>query len=494
VFGSLVDGLTAAGNPSIFVRQVYLANLQTGAITLVSKSPSGEPGNGSTNLYGGNATYEDTFRFPFDLSDDGRYVAFHSSASNLVDGDTNGQQDLFLYDRVADSVVRIDHAPGGAQSSGVSYNPSISADGRYVAFVSTKSDLVVGDSNGCEDAFRYDRDTGTIIRVSIGNDGAQANDPVYNCSIDGAGDTVAFDTFSDNLIAAADTNGYNDCFVREIDAGTTERISVTSGGSQTVPFDFVYKSEGSSFGPSISADGRHVAFTSYAANLDPSVQFPAVSTVFLPNNKLYIHNRDSGETTALIPVQVADAYGETPVLSADGRVVALWSQSAALIANDNNARYDAFLAPNPAHPAATASGFALWQLLNYYHLAGDAATGGPEADSDQDSIPNLWEYMLGLDSKTADIWPQEHLTFSFSSSNHESELSFLIDPTVSDVDWSVLSTPSLGVGNWATVPLAAIRTESTVEAGRERIHLFISPPPEESQMFYRLQLLPQNEI
>jgi Tol biopolymer transport system component len=492
VFRSAAAGLTPEGNATS-VYQVYLANLQTGAITLVSKSPADAPGNGSTNLYSSTSTTLDVRKHPFSVSQDGRFVAFHSSATNLIASDTNSDTDIFLYNRDADSLIRIDEAHTGVESIGESYNPSVSADGRYVAYVSQKPDLVPGDSNGFADVFRYDRITGTTVRVSVADDGSEADGPALNCSIAGDGNLVAFDGYASNLIGAGDTNGYPDCFVRDVASGSTTRVSVTSDGSQTVPFDFGYKLDGSSFGPAISADGRHVAFTSYAANLDPAVQFPPVSTVFLPNEKLYIHNRDSGETVALIPVNNADAYAETPLLSADGRVAALWSQSAVLIADDNNARYDAFLAPNPAHPAYDASGFALWQVLNFYHQAGDPAVGGPGADGEPDFITNIWEYLLGLDPNVVDAWPAGAFTHGFDHGTGELELSFLKDPAIGDVDWTVESSPSLTPPDWTAVPGGEVRLETTVEGAHDRIHLFLAPPAA-GEEFYRLDLAPQSQM
>jgi hypothetical protein len=492
VFRSNTGGLTPEGGVS-GVSQVYLANLQTGAITLVSKSPANIPGDSGTNLYFGTSTTYDVRKHPFSASEDGRFVAFHSSAVNLTVSDTNMDTDIFLYDRDTDSLVRIDEAYTGGESTGESYNPSISSDGRYVAFLSTKADLVPDDTNGFADVFRYDRITDTIDRVSIADDESQANGPSFNCSISGDGNIVAFDSISANLIGSADTNGYVDCFVRDILSGTTARVSVTSDGSQTVPFDFGYKLDGNSFGPAISADGQHVAFTSYSANLDPSVQFPPVSTVFLPNEKVYIHNRESGQTVGLIPVDVAGAYAETPVLSADGRVVALWSQSPDLIAADNNARYDAFLAPNPTHPAATATGFALWQVLQFWHQAWHPAIGGPEADPDNDSIVNIIEYMLGLDPTASDPSIGSLVSFGPDPLSTDLELSFPVSNLIDDVSWTVEVSNSLNPGSWQAVPGTGIRTDlSTESPSLHRIHLFVAPPAESNpRLFYRIRFQPQ---
>ena len=109
------------------------------------------------------------------ISADGRYVAFHSDASNLVPGDTNGMSDIFVYDRQTDTIERVSVAANGTQGNGHSTSPSISADGRYVAFYSNASNLVPGDTNGTSDVFVYDRQTDTIERVSLAADGTQGN-------------------------------------------------------------------------------------------------------------------------------------------------------------------------------------------------------------------------------------------------------------------------------------------------------------------------------
>ncbi|MGC9452347.1 MAG: S8 family serine peptidase [Oceanipulchritudo sp.] len=497
-FRSSVDGLTPEGGLS-FVYQVYLANLQTGAITLVSKSALEEPGSGSTHPYSGNATFNDTKRFPFDLSDDGRFLAFHSSATNLIASDTNGNSDIFLYDRVADSLVRIDNSDTGGESSGESYNPTVSSDGRYVAFVSAKADLVPDDTNGLADVFRYDAMTGTTERVSVADDQSQANGPSYNCSISGDGQFVAFDSAAGNLIGTGDTNGYVDCFVRDIAAGTTERVSVTSDGSQTEPFYFGYwlssdKWAGDSWGPVISADGEHIAFFSHAANIDPTVQFPEILTdIFSPNNKLYIHNRETGETTGLIPVQIPGAYADAPVLSADGRVAALWSQSADLIPDDNNARYDAFLAPNPTHPALVATGYALWQVLNFFHEARNPAVAGLDADPDNDFIRNIHEYMLGLNPNAAEANSGSFVRFGIDSLGTDLELSFPISEWISDVSWTLEASPSMQPGTWAPLGAGEIRTGFSEDSPfLDRVHLFVAPPDPDSARFYRLDFQPDS--
>jgi Tol biopolymer transport system component len=149
-----------------------------------------------------------------------------------------------------------------AQANGRSYQPDISADGRYVTFASPATNLVAGDTNGTTDVFRRDLTSGVTVRVSTGSGTGGSQDP----SISADGRYVAFSSDAAGLVPG-DTNGAQDLFVRDLSAGTTVRVSVASGGTQgTGPapcFCFVVHT------PSISADGRYVAFSSDFDNLVP---------------------------------------------------------------------------------------------------------------------------------------------------------------------------------------------------------------------------------
>jgi len=193
------------------------------------------------------------------ISADGRYVAFFSHASNLVPGDTNGKADVFVHDRVTGQTTRVSVASDGTEGNGYSWFPSISADGRYVAFESIASNLVPGDTNGVSDVFVHDRLTGQTTRVSVASDGTQGHSASDHPSISADGRYVAFESFASNLVPG-DTNGKRDVFVHDRLTGQTARVSVASDGTQ---------GNGDSIYPSISADGRYVAFVSGASNLVP---------------------------------------------------------------------------------------------------------------------------------------------------------------------------------------------------------------------------------
>jgi Tol biopolymer transport system component len=165
------------------------------------------------------------------VSADGRYVAFCSFAGNLVSGDTNGVSDVFVYDRQTDTLRRISVATGGAQANAESRSPVMSADGSCVAFASFASNLVSGDTNGAWDIFIHDLATGATSRVSVGSGGTQGDGDSKRVALSANGQIVCFGSWSTNLVAG-DTNATADVFVYDRQAGTTERVSVASDGAQ----------------------------------------------------------------------------------------------------------------------------------------------------------------------------------------------------------------------------------------------------------------------
>jgi len=308
--GNLVVGDTNG------VADVFVRDRQSGTTELVSVDSNEAQGN--------------------DLSDepcisaDGRYVAFTSWATNLVGGDTNGSHDVFVRDRQGGTTERVSVDASAAQGNGPSSSPSISADGRYVAFKSWATNLVNGDANGTfEDVFVRDRQGGTTERVNISSNGAQANDACEASSISADGRYVGFYTLADNLVSG-DTNGSYDAFVHDRQVSTTVRVSINSGGVQ---------GNGDSVDPSISADGRYVAFTSTAGNLVTGDT----------NGFADIFMRDcQSATTERVSVDSNGAQGNdhsfAPAVSvsADGRCVVFLSSAANLVSGDTGG-FDVFI-------------------------------------------------------------------------------------------------------------------------------------------------------
>jgi Tol biopolymer transport system component len=191
------------------------------------------------------------------ISDDGRYVAFSSVADNLVDGDTNGHWDVFVRDRDTDATERVSVHSSGVEGDSDSLGAMISANGRYVAFSSYAGNLVDDDTNGDVDVFVHDRATGTTRRVSVDSAGRQVGADCYFGSISGDGRIIAFTSASDDLVED-DTNGRIDVFVRDRDLGMTERVSLRADGREADEFSEV---------PLLSRDGQTIAFNSFASNL-----------------------------------------------------------------------------------------------------------------------------------------------------------------------------------------------------------------------------------
>jgi Tol biopolymer transport system component len=295
-------------------RDVFVHDRQTGETTRMSVDSTGTEANGDS--------------FAPAISGDGRFVAFSSSGSNLVTGDTNGVNDVFVRDRQAGTTTRATVAPAGAEANDGSYAPSISADGRYVAFTSDASNLVAGDTNTNRDVFVFDRQSATTTRASVDSAGLQANLDSFTPVLSADGRYVAFTSFAANLIPV-DTNDGSDVFVRDLQAGTTTRVSEYQGG---------FEADGDSLRPAISADGRFVAFDSDAWNLawgDTNDAFD----VFVKDRQTDIVTRMSVDDAGA----QADGGSIRPTLSADGRFVAFYSDAANLVPGDTNGASDVIL-------------------------------------------------------------------------------------------------------------------------------------------------------
>jgi len=275
-----------------------------------------------------------SFSFRPWISADGRFVAFDSDSPALVAGDTNRVRDVFVHDRATGTTDRVSLAGDGTEPDGQSQRPTLSADGRFVAFWSDATNLVAGDTNDVADVFVYDRADRIVRRVSTGPAGVQANGESVRPVISGDGAAVAFESAAKNLIPKdllgrpTDTNAARDVFVHDMATAETTRVSVASDGAEGA---------GESVRPSISADGRVVGFQSEAA-------FDSADTN--QARDVYLHDRESGTTTR---VSVGDSEAEggggsfSPSLSADGRYVAFWSNAANLVDGDDNAKSDVFV-------------------------------------------------------------------------------------------------------------------------------------------------------
>jgi cold shock CspA family protein len=262
------------------------------------------------------------------ISADGRVVAFYSYASNLVAGDTNGSSDVFVHDRSTGVTERVSVDSSGAEGNDYSYLPAISADGQTVAYASSSSNLVAGDTNNHFDIFVHDRSTGITERVSVRSNGKQGNGDSYDPAISADGQIVAFRSWATNLVTG-DTNGTWDIFVHDRSTGVTERVSVDSSAAEANDEADL---------PAISADGQIVAFSSDATNL--------VSGDTNRATDVFVHDRSTG-ITERVSVDSSGAegndYSYRPAISTDGIIVAFSSGASNLVAGDTNGTGDIFV-------------------------------------------------------------------------------------------------------------------------------------------------------
>jgi Tol biopolymer transport system component len=307
------------------------------------------------------------------FSADGRFVVFDSSASNLVPGDKNKVADVFVQDRQTGETTRVSVCADGREGDSMSFNPSISADGRFVAFISAARNFVPVDRSvgWPRRVYVHDRQTGQNTLVSVTAEGADLNvigvrpsisadgrfvafragayffvsdltertltcvsgDPdgggQYGPAISGNGQFVAFCSRS-SILVEGDNNGCDDIFVYDRDTGQTTRVSVASDGTQA--------NGASDCCPSISADGRFVAFESEASNLVPGDENGA--------NDIFVHDMLTRETTRVsvgVNGEEADAGSYSVGISAEGQWVAFSSGATNLVSGDTNGLPDTFV-------------------------------------------------------------------------------------------------------------------------------------------------------
>ena len=246
----------------------------------------------------------------------------HHLTATLVDKKVEDSKSL-----AGGTTSRVSVALNGTQGSNDSGFPSVSADGRYVAFTSYAGNLVNGDTNGVGDVFVHDRQTGQTTRVSVASDGTQGNDSSGRLSISANGRYVAFASLATNLVSG-DTNGAMDTFVYDRQTGQTTRVS---GQLQTG----TQGNDDSGF-PSISADGRYIAFWSYASNL-VSGDTNGVMDVF-------VNDRQTGQTIEFPSLQMErkEMIRGRMISFTDGRYVG-FSSGYNLVNGDTNGTWDAFM-------------------------------------------------------------------------------------------------------------------------------------------------------
>ena len=306
---------------------VFLRDTLTGTTQLISTDPVGAPAN--------------YYTWDPSVSDNGRYVVFNSYATNLA-GEMTSTEDVFVRDVWSGTLTMASQGIGGVFGNGDSFNAAITGDGRYVVFESFASNLVAGDFNASPDVFVRDLLTGQTTRVSVSGPGTEGNAGSWQAELSADGRYVVFESAASNLVAG-DTNGAADIFLRDLVAGTTRRVSVSTGGVQSDQ-----PSGGGQYNhfgtPRISGDGRYVAFVSSATDL------VAGDTNFVQD--VFLRDTVANTTTRLsVSSGGAQANGDCPDadISDNGRYVVFHSTANTLVAGDTNGVSDIFLHDTVAH-------------------------------------------------------------------------------------------------------------------------------------------------
>jgi Tol biopolymer transport system component len=286
------------------------------------------------------------------ISADGRIVVFLSNASNLVENDTNGVTDVFVRDRQTQTTTRVSVASDGSQVTGFNGAGWVSADGRFVGFSSTASNLVPDDTNGVTDIFVHDLQTHETTRLRPGVDGAEANAALQMWGISGDGRELLILSAASNLVPN-DSNGVTDVFVHDRQSGTTTRINpdgiqpnsaritpdgrYVSFGANTTNYLHDRRTgqtvaEGAFYYAGQSVDGRYVAFTSWDSLTGDTNNLGDV----------FVRDRHTGTVTqASVNMNgvAGNRISSAKVISADGRFVWFNTESNNLDAADQDS-YD----------------------------------------------------------------------------------------------------------------------------------------------------------
>jgi Tol biopolymer transport system component len=314
---------------------VFLYDRKTKGLEPVSLSNSGELANGYSDSASANQ--------------DGNWIAFSSFAKNLVPNDSDNFSDIFLFNRAAKTVISVSLAANGVQGNNDSEEPSISNDGRYIAFVSDASNLVANDRNGLADIFVYDRINRSIRRVNLSGDGSESNGFSYPPFISGNGRFVVFQSLASNLVAG-DTNATSDLLVVDLQSNAIERLAIP----------FKATSQAVNYRPSISDDGQYIVFEAFNSILVPSDTSSTKS--------VFVYDRFTSQSSTGSPLeslssrmkrisqpssgQASNGDSVRAAISKDGRTIAFQSTASNLVMNDTNQLSDIFTAPNPFESAS----------------------------------------------------------------------------------------------------------------------------------------------
>ena len=312
VFASPADNLVPGDNNNHI--DVFVRDRKKGKTKRVSiRTDGGQAANGHSR--GGS------------ISEDGRYVVFNSAANNLVPGDDNGKRDIFLHDRKKGKTRRISRHSNGTQADDHSGSSVISADGRFVAYDSSATNLVNNDGNAAIDIFLYDRLRKKTRRLSVSSSEKQGNGDSRVPQISATGRYITFSSEAENLVGN-DSNLKRDVFIRDRRKGRTKRVSIRGKATQA---NNISASSG------VSDNGRFVTFSSSADDLVAN-DGNNVSDVFIRDRRKSKTKRVSIRTGGAEATKAV--YGGA--LSGDGRFVTFQTDSA-LVSKDTNNKEDVYV-------------------------------------------------------------------------------------------------------------------------------------------------------
>ena len=360
VFDSTADNLVAGDTNA--ARDVFLHDRITGETRRVSVASDGAQANGDSCAISAPR-----------ISGDGRYIVFDSEADNLVPDDNNHTWDIFVHDSKAGNTQRVNVAEDSSEAGQLSVFTDISNDGRFVSFISLADNLVSGDTNGVNDIFVRDLETNMVERVNVASDGTQANAHTRTywgyytyTSISANGRYVAFTSLADNLVTG-DENGLEDVFVHDRETGTTQRVSVSSSGVEGNEDSILLD---------MSADGRFIVFYSSSSNLTPSGKpgfflhdnmtgetklvidqgyYATISAdgrylAYSDFGGVFVFDQQTERTAQVSKTYSGDeANGNFGIssISGNGKFVGFGSDADNLVFDDSNAARDVFVIENP---------------------------------------------------------------------------------------------------------------------------------------------------
>jgi hypothetical protein len=296
------------------LRDVFVHDRESGMTTRVSVSSSGTQADGDSNSGV--------------MSRTGRYVAFHSAATNLVPNDTNDANDVFVHDLLTGQTTRVSVSSEGAEADLGGAWPSISRNGRFVSFRSGATDLVPDDTNGVGDSFVHDRNTGRTTRTSITSSGGDIDDAAIRDELSEDGRYVAVLTRAGNIVDR-ETNGIANIYVYD---WRRESVTLATVGWNGEP------ANGDSGQMDLSIDAHYMVFWSWASNLVPD-DTNDTSDVFVWNRI----DRSITRVSLSSDGQQADGESNACYISHEGHLVYFASRASNLVEGDANGLLDLFV-------------------------------------------------------------------------------------------------------------------------------------------------------